>query len=168
MSTPAWTDPTTHVWATGEVVTAANLNTYVQQDLANINAYAQSKRYNINGAAVTATTQTQLTGANWTGIATFPEAFSVIVTLLGVAVEVTTGGAGYLAILDQSSANITMPNNGVQQFNNDGATGRGVTLVGIASYAANTSFGLSVQGHVSAGQFNLYATLIVEFVRGTI
>lgn len=30
----SWTDPTTHVYATGEIVTAATMNTFIQADLA--------------------------------------------------------------------------------------------------------------------------------------
>ena len=63
MSTPVWTDPTTHVWATGEVVTAANLNTYVQQDIANLNGYVMGTAIKtISAGSVASSTLTQISG----------------------------------------------------------------------------------------------------------
>lgn len=55
-----WTDPTAHVYAVGEAVTAGTLNTYVQQNLAVLGQ---------NKAAVVATLQTT-TSTTFTDLAT--------------------------------------------------------------------------------------------------
>jgi hypothetical protein len=52
----AWTDPAAHVWTTGEVVTAANLNTYIKDNL--LALYNAPSVRAFNSAAITVATGT--------------------------------------------------------------------------------------------------------------
>ncbi len=55
----AWTDPAGHVWAVGEVLSAANMNTYIANDLVFLGTPPNCRAYNnavlsVNSATVTA------------------------------------------------------------------------------------------------------------------
>jgi hypothetical protein len=76
-----WTDPSGHVYATGEVLSASSLNTYVKDNLIDLD-----RRTTVTGATV-ATTETT-TSTSYAALAT-----------AGPAVTVTIGSAG-LAIVE--------------------------------------------------------------------
>jgi hypothetical protein len=57
----AWTDPTAHVYVTGEVVTAATMNTYIKDDLVFLGTPPSCRVYKDSATSITNLTLTSLT-----------------------------------------------------------------------------------------------------------
>lgn len=73
----AWTDPSGHVYATGEVLAASTLNTYVKDNLIDLD-----RRTTITGAT-TATLETTTTSASYVNLATTGPAATVTIGSVG-------------------------------------------------------------------------------------
>lgn len=88
----SWTDPTAHVFVTGENVTAATMNTYIQANLATLQQL---------GAAFVATSETTAS-ATYTDLATSGPAVTIttgtkaLVGISGLVGNNTTGDGGLM------------------------------------------------------------------------
>lgn len=85
----SWTDPSGHVYSTGEVVSAATMNTYIKDNLLDLD-----RRATLSSATV-ATSQT-------TTSTTYAD-----LTTSGPAVTVTTGTKGFVTLTSTMSNNTT-------------------------------------------------------------
>jgi hypothetical protein len=179
MATPAWADPTTHVYAVGETVTAATLNTFVQQDIANASAYLTGELFYELQGTFTSNATFQQVGSTQTGIATFPEAYTMIVEVMGyIQPQIATANTTFLMIADEtglSSAPITIGQSapGLAAYPVT-ATAANVPVNvcgrGKKNYAANANAGFSIFVRAGTSASLSFADLSarVRFRRGTI
>lgn len=87
----SWSSPSNHVWATGEIVTAANMNTYIGNDL--LFLYGYSGGMLAGGYAASTSTVSGITTETTSGQAGMP-----------AAVTVTVGSSRQLRITSSCSA----------------------------------------------------------------
>lgn len=165
---PVWTDPSTHIFANLEQVTATTLDTFVQQNIASLGSYAAATRYfNLGASGLTATSKTAFGGAQ-SAIATFPEAFTMIVKVFATAVATVSAGTVTFGVYDETgSAEIGYPSTQPMYV---GANVAAAYWVGKKQYAASGSAGFTLNYSVASG-ITLTATAFaveVTFVRGAV
>src|ERR1039458_7750927 len=170
---PVWTDPSTHIFANAEQVTATTLDTYVQQNIASMGNYAAATRYFfMAGPGGTATSKTAFGGAQ-SAIATFPEAFTMIVKVFGELYPTVATTTIVVGVWDETgSADISY--GGAPSpwtFNLVPASAVvSACWLGKKQYAANGSAGFSLWYYVDniAHTTGIWATVEVTFVRGAV
>lgn len=98
----AWSNPQSHIWATGEIVTAANMNTYITNNLSFLGG---------TSGAVVATSQTT-TSTTYTDLATSGPAVTVttqttaVVTLTAQFSNNTINDAAYMSVAVSGSTTL--------------------------------------------------------------
>lgn len=102
-----WSDPANHVWTVGELVTAANMNTYIKDNLIDVD-----RRASFKGGSVEATEQT--TSTSYTDL-----------TTVGPQVSIDVGQTGEIVVnMYAALANLTANNATFMSFAITGATTR--------------------------------------------
>ena len=165
---PIWTDPSTHIFANLEQVTATTLDTYVQQNLSSLGSYAAATRYfSLSATALTATSKAAFGGAQ-SAIATFPEAFTMIVKVFATAVATVSAGTVTFGVYDETGSAEIGYSSTVAMY--VGANVVAAHWVGKKQYAASGSAGFTLNYSVASGMtvsLNAFA-VEVTFVRGAV
>lgn len=153
----AWTSPSGHVWTTAEIVSAANMNTYIKDDLIDLD------RRTTTTAALVATDESTAS-AGYVALATAGPAVTVTIGSTGLALVAlyaqaysTTANAAVHMTVAVSGATTIAPSDGnaIKFMSPSGAEGPayGATILFTALTAGSNTFTANYRGGVGTAHF---------------